>query len=274
MPSLRILHQGKILVPQLNNPISLAIPLNFDGQQPNHFDAPYAMSHAYQTNNFIGDVQKGGSCNVKTIIFTPHCNGTHTECVGHITYEKVSIHSVFHLPLCLALLISVEPQKAITTREPYTPPLAPEDEVITLEKIQGAIEKAAKEKVKALIVRTLPNSEEKKVRKYSQQLPTFFTRPAIEAISQLPILHLLVDFPSIDKMYDEGKLTAHHIFWGVEEGANSLNVQVKLHRTITEMIYVPENVPDGLYLLNLQVAPFLSDAAPANPIIFTLKYLK
>ena len=40
---------------------------------------------------FIGDTRMGGPCNFETYSITPHCNGTHTECVGHITNERVSI---------------------------------------------------------------------------------------------------------------------------------------------------------------------------------------
>ncbi len=40
--------------------------------------------------------------------------------------------------------------------------------------------------------------------------------------------------------------------------------------TITELIYVPDHVPDGEYLLNLQIAPFNADASPSRPIIFPI----
>jgi hypothetical protein len=35
---------------------------------------------------------------------------------------------------------------------------------------------------------------------------------------------------------------------------NDLNLDARLEATITEMIYVPDNVADGSYLLNLQIA--------------------
>jgi hypothetical protein len=37
------------------------------------------------------------------------------------------------------------------------------------------------------------------------------------------------------------------------------------------MIYVPDNVADGSYLLNLQIASFENDASPVNP--FCTPYL-
>jgi hypothetical protein len=41
--------------------------------------------------------------------------------------------------------------------------------------------------------------------------------------------------------------------------------------TITELAFVPDDVKDGLYLLNLQVAPFDNDAAPSRPLLFRLE---
>jgi hypothetical protein len=64
---------------------------------------------------------------------------------------------------------------------------------------------------------------------------------------------LLIDLPSVDKEKDEGKLLAHKAFWNVTD-VNDLNLDARLEATITEMIYVPDNVADGSYLLNLQIA--------------------
>jgi hypothetical protein len=74
--------------------------------------------------------------------------------------------------------------------------------------------------------------------------------------------------PSIDRIYDEGKLANHRIFWNVEPGSFEPNENSRVNNTITELIYVPNNVEDGNYLLNLQIAPFDSDASPSRPVIF------
>ena len=44
-------------------------------------------------------------------------------------------------------------------------------------------------------------------------------------------------------------------------------------KTITELIYVADTVEDGAYVLNLQVAPFLTDASPCRPILYELTRL-
>jgi hypothetical protein len=76
------------------------------------------------------------------------------------------------------------------------------------------------------------------------------------------IQHLLIDLPSVDKEKDEGKLLAHKAFWNVTD-VNDLNLDARLEATITEMIYVPDNVADGSYLLNLQIA--LKNEVRVNP---------
>ena len=78
----------------------------------------------------------------------------------------------------------------------------------------------------------------------------------------------MVDLPSLDRAHDEGRLTAHHLFWNVPEGTHSATTSTKAEKTITEMIYVDDSVPDGYYLLNLQVADWKTDAAVSRPIIF------
>jgi len=43
-----------------------------------------------------------------------------------------------------------------------------------------------------------------------------------------------------------------------------------MERTITEMIYVPNNEYDGKYLLNIQIASFENDASPSKPLLYQL----
>jgi hypothetical protein len=82
--------------------------------------------------------------------------------------------------------------------------------------------------------------------------------------------HLLVDLPSVDRMNDGGRLLAHRAFWGMPAGTTHATHATRPNATITELIYVPEQIPDGLYLLSLQVAPFVADAAPSRPLLYPL----
>jgi kynurenine formamidase len=120
----------------------------------------------------------------------------------------------------------------------------------------------------ALIVRTLPNDDSKLSRSYDESnIPPYFTTEAVEWIVERGFTHLLVDLPSIDRLFDEGKLANHRIFWNVDPGSRAVNASSRIDSTITEMIYVPNEVEDGEYLLNLQIAPWEADAAPSRPLL-------
>ena len=75
--------------------------------------------------------------------------------------------------------------------------------------------------------------------------------------------HLLIDLPSVDKEIDGGALAAHKKFW-------NMHGEVRKTSTITELIYVPNSVIDGLYLLNLQIPSMELDAVPSKPVLYKL----
>jgi len=86
-------------------------------------------------------------------------------------------------------------------------------------------------------------------------------------IREIGIKHLLIDLPSVDREEDEGKLLAHKAFWNVKDVQN-LNTDARTDCTITEMIFVKDEIQDGSYLLNLQIASFENDASPSKPILY------
>ena len=85
----------------------ISIPLIFNLDQPNTYGVDKAISRPYKDGNFIGDTRKGGPCNFETYSFTPHCNGTHTKCIGHITDERIDILSSLKEEMIPSTLISV-----------------------------------------------------------------------------------------------------------------------------------------------------------------------
>ena len=80
---------------------------------------------------------------------------------------------------------------------------------------------------------------------------------------------MLIDLPSVDREEDEGRLLAHKAFWNVKDVTN-LNDDARLDCTITEMIFVDDEVKDGSYVLNLQIASFENDASPSKPILYKI----
>jgi arylformamidase len=264
---------GKRYQVDLESPVSLAILLDFNGPQPSFFGAPPATAAPLKVDSFVGDTQQGGSCNVAELRLVPHCNGTHTESVGHLVHEAPPIAELLLRTLFPARLITVTPSAADETPEGYRPAKQTADRLITRDALDEALhEEIASAQSKALLVRTLPNDESKKHRCYGDPCwPPFFSIEAIDYLTTRGIEHLLVDVPSLDKMFDEGRLTNHHRFWNVPEQHQALTTKTQIFKTVTEMIFVPDHIQDGLYLLDLQIPAFLSDAAPCRPIIYPLE---
>lgn len=250
----------------LEDPIDISIPVRFDAPQLSAFGGPPATRAPYATSGFVGDVRKGGSCNCDVYTFSPHLNGTHTECIGHLTKERISIHDMATENLIPATLVSVEPAEARCAVDTYSPLLRPRDMIVTKQSMAQALDGIDPVFLGALIVRTLPNDESKRTRDYAQEPPPFFSIEAMREIVARGVRHLLTDMPSIDRPDDEGLLTCHRLFWNLPKGATES--MEKPRKTITELIYAPPEVSDGVYLLNLQVAAFAADAAPSRPVLY------
>jgi kynurenine formamidase len=250
----------------LNTAIDIAIPLQFNGPQPNAFGADAARSEACEFAGFVGDTRRGGSCNFETLTFIPHCNGTHTECVGHITHERIAIRDCLREAFLEAWLCTVTPVEASETSDTY-PKMSDGDLVITRSEIEAA-EINGDSGSAALIVRTHPNDEGKMSRIYRDTRVPYFSSEAMDTIVKMGFRHLLVDLPSIDRLYDDGKLANHRRFWHVAPDSFETSAETRMHATVTELIFVPDSVADGRYALNLQIAAFMSDASPSRPILF------
>lgn len=251
------------------NPIDISIPLRFDGPQPSAFGVGMATAEE------LGDTREDSSVNFERYSLVPHCNGTHTECVGHITHKRISVRSCLQDVLMQAVLVSVDPLGE--TRDSYSPRFEVGDLLITRNILEAALRKTKTSFVHdpglplALIVRTLPNDDEKQTANYGDQnISPYFTNDAMRLVVETGFKHLLVDMPSIDRLFDGGHLSNHRIFWNVEPGSFEVNEATRIGSTITEMIFVPNEVEDGEYLLNLQIAPFESDAAPSRPVLWAI----
>jgi len=255
----------------LSQPYCLAIPLYFNGAQPNHFGAHKAHSKTVKVEGFIGDTERGGSCNVDEITLTPHCNGTHTESVGHIVNDDIAVASVLTGALIASQLITLSWERAKDSVDSYRPNIEDEDKLITRASLKDKLENIDSSLLQAVIIRTLDNLESKKEAIYNiENQPPFFSVEAMEYLVERGVEHILVDFPSVDKMYDEGLLANHHLFWGVNGGTHTLTGASQPHKTITEMIFVEDEIDDGSYLLSIQIPAFMSDAAPSRPLIYPM----
>ena len=252
----------------LSDPLSIAMPLDFDGVQPNHFDAPRAHARVLAETGFVGDVRAGGSVNCELLSLTPHCNGTHTECVGHLTTDRIAVHEVLRGGLLVARLVSVRPAALGDCGERADPDAAAVEPVVTAALLGAALAALAGDS-DALIVRTLPNDAGKLARRYQGAAPApYFTAEAAEFAARAGILHLLVDLPSLDRAADGGRLAAHRAFWGLPAGARRAHDAMRRDATITELCWIAPTIKDGWYLLDLQLPAFMSDAAPSRPLLY------
>jgi kynurenine formamidase len=233
-------------------PIDISLPLRSGEANPNAFGIQNPDFTPFRAGGFVGSVAEGGACNCENLLLNPHGNGTHTECVGHITKERVTINQCLKTFFAIAALVTISPETAKNG-----------DSVITEEQIRAAVRPLHTD-IHALVLRTLPNLGTKAFARYSGANPPYLTEKAAAALAVSGIQHLLLDLPSVDKEDDGGKLLAHHAFW--EHPFNT-----RFHATITEMIFVPETVPDDVYLLNLQIASIESDASPSKPVLYAIE---
>lgn len=237
----------------VEQPIDISIPLQSNSENLRAWYVDFPTIEPVRANGFVGAVEEGGSVNFRNIFFNPHGHGTHTECLGHITEEIHSINKSLKKYFCKAQVISIHPEK--------------------IENVDGSIDQVLLPKhfenleinqdVEAIILRTLPNSEEKKHRNYSGSNPAYIDVHCIDFFDRHQIKHLLIDTPSVDREVDAGVLAFHHAFWKVPENPD-------FERTITELIFVNDKIQDDIYVLELQTAPFENDATPSRPVLYSI----
>ncbi len=242
--------QGQTFRADLSKPIDLSVPLRAGHDNPNCFYAPPVAFWPVEAGSFIGSTARGGPVNFFNVTFNPHGNGTHTECVGHIAKERYVLRECLQDVHFRAKLVSLYPQKT-----------ADGDRVLFRSQLEEVLEK---NEVKALIIRTFPNDDLKARTNYSGANPPYLHHEAARYIAEFGVQHLLLDLPSVDREEDGGQLLAHRAFWQYPDA-------VRTHCTITELIYVPNEIKDGYYLLNLQTASFDLDASPSKPLLFALE---
>ncbi len=204
---------------------------------------------AWRDADFTGSIAMGGSCNVEVITLIPHGHGTHTETSAHIV-EAPIIRTNSHPipPLMLAMLVSAIPAPDAENERvigpelwaTFTPDMALQPEVA--------------------ILRTLPNTDEKKSRDYTGTNPPYLSPELCRRLRISGFRHLIVDLPSVDKEVDT-QLLAHHAFLSPAETQQGV-------QTITELVYVPDHFKDGLCAVSLQPAPIGSDATPSRVILY------
>ena len=258
----------------LTAPADLAIVLEFDGAQPSFFVATPASSEPLRIGGFTGSVANGASCNCAVHSLAPHCHGTHTECIGHVTRSPVTVASLTPVAPCVALVVSVRPEPlgAAAAGLPGCHAAA-DDLVIRRAALTVAASAWLAAPFTAVVIRTLPNGTDKRHRAYSgsPSPAPYFLPEAMQWLVERRIDSLVVDLPSLDRADDGGRLAAHREYWGLPPGSDDAAQASRGQALVTELAYVPDAVADGLYLLDLQVPAFGADAAPSRPVLYPLQ---
>ncbi len=232
----------------ISNPIDISIPIDVSKSNVNawYIDDPKIFPQEFDGEKI--KVSEGAVVNFNNIHFNPHSHITHTECVGHITKDVHSVNKNLKYFIFLAEVVTIAPL------------FHNGDFLIGVKQLRTALRNKKRD---AIVIRTLPNLDEKKSMKYSNTNPTYLSEKAAIYLREKGIKHLLIDLPSVDKEKDGGKLLSHNAFWNTAG-------KLRMDATITEFIYVPNEVEDGEYLLNLMIAPFENDATPSKPILYKI----
>ncbi len=248
-----IAHRGRTFRVDLSKPMDLSLPLRPGVEGPRAWYVGPVVMEPVRDGDKVYGVREGAPVNFRNVHFNPHGHGTHTESVGHIAPEVQPVGNLLKRYFFSAQVVSVRPE---TRRAPD----GKGDAVITLEQLRHLVNERPPE---ALVLRTLPNDRGAEHHQWSGTNPCYVQSTACAWLRSIGVTHLLLDLPRVDREEDGGVLAAHHAFWDYPS-------TVDLERTITELIHVPDAVPDGEYLLELQVPHFINDAAPSRPVVYAL----
>lgn len=241
-------YNGQSLVVDFSAPIDISLPLCSGKGNVEAFYLPSPNFSPFRYGNTVLSTREGGGCNCEVLTIAPHGNGTHTECVGHISQEVITINQCLKEFVFFAELVTILPTEVS------------EDRLITMQTLASCM----KLSTKALVIRTLPNEQEKMSVQYSGTNPIYLEHEAAAYLRERGIEHLILDVPSVDREEDGGVLRAHHEYWQYPENP-------RLNATITELAFIPNDIPDGLYLLNLQIASLETDASPSKPVLYAVR---
>ena len=254
----------------LDRGVSLAIAVEFGAPGPRHFGAGAPSSRPFSVGNFSGSVAGGASANCSTVTLTPHCQMTHTESVAHLTREAGDAWRVVPRGLLPAVVVSVIPEPARESSESTDPQPWGTDVLISRRRLRAAWPMTRMVEPVAAVIRTLPNDPGKRSRDYTDLVPPYLTREAVEWLIEKRIEHLVLDVPSLDRTHDEGRMIGHRLFFGLPPGSTARGDAARSRATITELAFVPDEVPDGPCLLSIAVPAIGGDAVPSQPIVYPL----
>ncbi|WP_421750831.1 cyclase family protein [Croceimicrobium sp.] len=194
--------------------------------------------------DWIGSVAEGGSVNFFEVKLNPHGNGTHTECYGHIDKQQQKVGDLMqehHGWLYFQRL-----------------PMRQEGEDLLLKLEDLKIPEEGLPSFVALAADGLAFPKN-----FSNTNPPYFEAELCRYLAEAGVSHLLTNLPSVDREEDGGALAAHRAFWQYPKA-------IRKQATITELAHFPDELMEGIYFVNLQLAPLHNDAAPSRPVFYPI----
>jgi kynurenine formamidase len=203
-------------------------------------------------------VARGASCNCQQVTLIPHCNGTHTESASHLTLEQRALHEFLPVAPMPALLLQVAPEHALASGEDSAPAPQAGDRLVTRRALLAAWQPHASAQPRALLLDTGTD--------WRDGAPPFLSRQLVTELVARGIQHLVTDLPAVDRLQDEGRLTAHRIFFGLPAGSTRLADAARPDATITELAQFPATLVEGPCALQIQIPAWSGDAVPSRPL--------
>lgn len=239
----------------LGEPVRVSREVLFSPQPktPNAFYLPKASAKTVEfEGQFIGDVKRGGSCNVDILSYVPH-GITHLETSAHVLSPDSNPPTVKDIPpdrlSGVVYLVDLTALPEETKTIPW----------------QAVQKKLAQNKlpVRMLALKTrsslLPQDYD-----FSGKDFLALSEDAAKGIHDYGIQCLLLDLPSIDPEHDEGKLLAHRAWFGLPR--TGINAEDKEKRALVELAWFGD-LEEGYYYAAITPPSFQANAVTTG-IVF------
>ncbi len=241
----------------------MTIPVQSGQDGPAAWGIPTSAVTPFTAGEFVASVAAGGSVNCGVWSMTVHSAGTHTETALHVVeHGAPTIDRMDFEPLIDTVVINVSPAPLSTVDESYPGQSSDDDLVVSAAALSRALGDLRPPARGALMVLTGTIRSERDAH-FGERVPPYFTTEAMRWIARVVRpRHLLVDLPSVDRLWDGGLVANHKEFWGV-----SGDGVAHPERTITEFVRAVPGVVTGCGKLQLSVSSWRSDAAPSRVIL-------
>jgi arylformamidase len=243
---IKLEHQERIYEVDLSKGIDISSRYGLKAKEPKAWNTVDVEIEAFEGEGWTGSVKAGAPVNFFNVAFNPHGNGTHTESIGHIREDQLSINEALQSFHFMVRLVKMQSEKI------------GDDQVVTKDaflKKQISLDTPA---LAICVDRFSPNHD------FSNSNPPYFEAELLAYLAEHNVAHFITNLPSVDREEDAGALAGHKAFW-------NFHGEQREKATITELVQLPDTVEEGLYFLNMQVAPFHSDAAASRLVLYTLQ---